>query len=146
MPRFYFHLRTLEGLQWDPEGVAFDNLEDAYLDVCQGITTIAADLAHAGASRTALMHSAFEISDAAGRFLLEVPFAEVLAPDRKPRRPSPVLDRKARAEIERTRRLIVAVGQERDALHATLSQTHVLLARLRALDMGRRGEHPHPHP
>ncbi|MER2264444.1 DUF6894 family protein [Methylobacterium oxalidis] len=139
MPRYHFHLRTPDGLQWDPEGVSFDNLEDAYLDVCQGITMIAADLAHAGASWESLMRSAFEISDAEGHFLMDVAFTEVLAPDRKPSRSSRVLDRKARAEVERTRRLIAAVGRERDALYANLSETHALLARLRALDIGGHG-------
>ncbi|GEP02507.1 hypothetical protein [Methylobacterium oxalidis] len=139
MPRDDFQLRTPDGLQRDPEAASFDNLEDAYLDVCQGITMIAAGLAHAGASRARLMRSAFETSDAEGHFLREVAFTEVLAPDREPRRSSRVLDRKARAEVERTRRLIVAVGRERDALCANLSETHALLARLRALDIGGHG-------
>nr|WP_162560800.1 hypothetical protein [Methylobacterium durans] len=132
MPHCHFHLRTLDGLQWDPEGVPFYNLEEAYLDVCQSITTIAADLAQVGTRRTNLMRYAFENSDAQGRFLMKVPFWEVLPPDRKPRRPSSLLDRNTGAEMERTRRTIVAVGQERDALYVTLSQTHTLLARLHA--------------
>ncbi|MEA1834757.1 hypothetical protein U8607_21925 [Methylobacterium durans] len=139
MPRYHFHLRTIDGLQWDPDGLPFDNLEDAYLDVCRGIQTIAGDLARAGTNRSSLLRYAFEISDAEGGFLMEVPFAEVLAPDRKLRRPSPVLDQKVRTEMERTRRLIASVGQERDALHTTLVETYALLARLRALDMGGRG-------
>ncbi|MDR7035823.1 MULTISPECIES: DUF6894 family protein [Methylobacterium] len=139
MPCYHFHLRTPEGLEWDAEGVPFDTLEEAYLDVWRGIETIAADLLRGGTSRAALLRHAFEIADTRGRFLMEVPFAEVLGLGGPARRPPPLSVRKANTEVARTRRLIVSVCQERDALYATLSETHALLARLRALDIGSHG-------
>ncbi|WP_336490265.1 hypothetical protein [Methylobacterium nigriterrae] len=101
---------------------------------------MAADLQRAGTRPRQLLCYAFEIADADGQLLIEVPFAEVLDTARKPRRPLPALGQKARAEIQQTERLIAEVQRERDALYATLSQTHALLARLRALDISGRGQ------
>ncbi|WP_431311165.1 DUF6894 family protein [Methylobacterium nigriterrae] len=139
MPRYFFHLRTPDGLQWDGEGVPFAGLDAAYLDVCRTIPAMTAELQRTGTRPRQLLRYAFEIADAEGQLLMEVPFTEVLDGARMPRRPAPALDQKARAEIQRSERLIAAVQQERDALYATLSQTHALLARLRALDMGGQG-------
>ncbi|WP_336491110.1 DUF6894 family protein [Methylobacterium nigriterrae] len=139
MPRYYFHLRTPDGLQWDEEGVPFAGLEAAYLDACRTIPAMTAELQRTGTRPRQLLCYVFEIADAEGQFLMEVPFAEVLDKWRKPSRP-PASKQKMRAEMQRTERLIAAVQQERNALYVTLSQTHALLARLRALDLDGRGQ------
>ncbi|GJE41499.1 DUF6894 family protein [Methylobacterium soli] len=139
MLRYYFHLRTPDGLQWDEEGVPFACLDAAYLDACRAIPGMTVELKRAGTRPRQVLRYAFEIADAEGQFLMEVPFSAVLGEWRKPSR-SQVSEQKAQAEIQRTRSLIAAVQRERDALYATLSQSHALLARLRALDIGDRGQ------
>ncbi|WP_336485735.1 DUF6894 family protein [Methylobacterium nigriterrae] len=129
MPRYFFHLRTVAGLQRDEEGLEFAGLEPAYLDACRAIPDMTADLMRKGQAPAS---STFEITDDAGRLLMEVPFSEILGKGQKPRRPlSPALTRKAQAERERTRRLIASLGEQKKALQATLTETQVLVARLR---------------
>ncbi|WP_336490633.1 DUF6894 family protein [Methylobacterium nigriterrae] len=138
MPCYYFHLRTAAGLQRDEEGLAFPSLEAAYLDVCRAVTTMGAELVQRGQNPT---RHVFEITDAAGRLLMKVPFSEMLSKGERPQRPvSPALALRAQAEKARTRHLIARVQEEREALHATLSQTQKLLVRLRKVarqDVGR---------
>ncbi|MDR7038872.1 MULTISPECIES: DUF6894 family protein [Methylobacterium] len=139
MPRYYFHLRTRDALQWDPEGVCFPGLDEAYLDVCQAVREIAVEYLQTGRPRTEVRCYAFEITDAEGRLLMDVPFTEVLdGLSSRPRR-MPASAIKAQTEIERTRRLIASVGEQREALQATLGETQLLMTRLRALSEGQRG-------
>uniref|UniRef100_UPI003013BEFA DUF6894 family protein n=1 Tax=Methylobacterium nigriterrae TaxID=3127512 RepID=UPI003013BEFA len=86
MPRFFFHLRTPDGLQWNEDGLQLVNLETAYLDACRAIPAMAAELIGRGQLP---MRYAFEITDADGQLLMEVPFSEVLDKSRKRRRPVP---------------------------------------------------------
>jgi hypothetical protein len=131
MPRYFFHLRTAAGLEGDELGLEFPGLEAAYLDVCRAIPEMAAELVRRGQSP---MRPVFEITNAEGQVLMEVSFAEVLSKGERPHRPiSPALAQKAQAEKARTRHLIARIHEEREALHATLSQTQELLARLRGL-------------
>ncbi|MCJ2019026.1 hypothetical protein MKK84_16510 [Methylobacterium sp. E-065] len=84
MPLFRFHLRSLAGLESDDEGLQFPDLETAYLEACRAIPGMAIDFVRSGLNP---MSYAFEITDAAGRRLIEVPFSERLRDGRRPRRP-----------------------------------------------------------
>lgn len=84
MPLFRFHVRSLAGLEHDDTGLNFPDLETAYLEACHTIPEIAADLVRQGLSP--MLH-AFEIVDAAGQVLMEIPFAERLRDGQRPRRP-----------------------------------------------------------
>lgn len=84
MPWFHFHLRTPTGLERDDIGLEFAGVEAAYLEVWHTIPEISADLARTKAD---LGQYAFEITDANGRLLMEVPFAGRLRSGRRPRRP-----------------------------------------------------------
>jgi hypothetical protein len=84
MPWFHFHLRTPTGLERDDTGLEFASVEAAYLEVWHTIPEISADLARTKAD---LGQYVFEITDASGRLLMEVPFAERLRSGQRPRRP-----------------------------------------------------------
>ena len=87
MPLFRFHVRSLAGLERDDTGLEFPDLETAYLEACHTIPEMAADLVREGLNP---MSHTFEITDAAGQVLIEVPFAERLRdgrPLRRPKRP-----------------------------------------------------------
>ena len=95
MPLFRFHLRSLAGLESDDEGLHFPDLETAYLEACRAIPGMAVDFVRSGLNP---MSYAFEITDAAGRRLIEVPFGERLRDGRRPRRP-----KRPRRPVSRTR-------------------------------------------
>lgn len=98
MPLFHFHLRTLSGTEFDDTGLQFPNLETAYLEACRSIPSMITDFVHAGLNPLAY---AFEITDAAGQVLIEVPFTERLRegqPPRRPRRSRPPRARTAPSE------------------------------------------------
>lgn len=75
MPLYFFHLRTPAGLEPDEVGLECPSVEVAYLEACRTMPGMAAELVHQGWNP---MHRAFEIADARGALLLEVPFGEIL--------------------------------------------------------------------
>jgi hypothetical protein len=84
MQLFRFHVRSLLGLERDDTGLEFPDLETAYLEAYLTIPEIAADLVREG--RNPMLH-AFEITDATGQKLIEVPFSERLKDGRPLQRP-----------------------------------------------------------
>ncbi|GEP05692.1 DUF6894 family protein [Methylobacterium oxalidis] len=84
MPHFYLHFRTPLGIHRDDEGSTFADLDAAYLSVCETIPDIAADLWRSSLRKPGAdpFACAFEITDAAGRILMDVPFLEILDPAR----------------------------------------------------------------
>ena len=43
MPHYYFHMRTTEGVEQDPEGIKFPSLEDARKDAEAGLVDMVSD-------------------------------------------------------------------------------------------------------
>jgi hypothetical protein len=126
MPRFYFHLRSPKGVEQDDTGLEFAGLEDAYLEACRTIPELSADFAREERNPA---RYAFEITDPAGSFLMDVPFTEVLDRGRKPVAPFTAARlQKAAAEVARTAYLINSIEEQRAALQITLAETRRLLA------------------
>ncbi|MHB2210787.1 DUF6894 family protein [Methylobacterium sp. CM6257] len=126
MPLFYFHLHGPRGLERDDAGLELSGIEAAYLEAYRAVPAMSADLAQ-GKENPA--RYAFEIADASGNMLMEVPFTEVLDCGRKPVPPSTAAQvRDAAVEMARTAYLISAIREERAALRATLAETRRLLA------------------
>lgn len=124
MPWFYFHLRSPNGLERDDSGLEFPGVEAAYLEACHTVPGMSADLAYQKVDPT---RYAFEISDAGGRLLMEVPFTEVLDRGCRPfAAPCAKRFRGGAAEVERTARLLKWLREERVALKAALSETRRL--------------------
>ena len=74
-----FHLHFCDGRQTFPSdvGIEFPDLEKAYLQVCVAIPDIARDLL---LKRQDPLGASYIITDGAGRFLMTVPFTDVLSP------------------------------------------------------------------
>ncbi|MGX5776375.1 DUF6894 family protein [Methylorubrum zatmanii] len=123
MPLFYFHLRTPSGVEFDEIGLELAGIEAAYLEACRAIPGLCADLIHHQESPT---RRSFEITDATGHLLLEVPFSEVLDGGDWPSRPQ-----KFSSRAEQTQYLIGAVREQQEAVEATLSETCRLLEQMR---------------
>ncbi|GJE49964.1 hypothetical protein GOFOIKOB_3005 [Methylobacterium tardum] len=123
MPRFYFHLRGPNGLERDYTGLEFASIEAAYLEAYRTVPGLGADLA---AQRMDPARYVFEITDPAGRLLMEVPFTEVLNRGCKP-----VAPRSPSHERGRTSDLIKAIRKEHAAVLDKLAETQMLLANLR---------------
>jgi hypothetical protein len=131
MPLFYFHLRGPKGLERDDVGLELACVEAAYLGACQAVPGMSADLAR---EETNPARYAFEITDARGNLLMDVPFTEVLDRGHKPAPPrSSARLGKAVAEMARTASLICSITEERAALQVTLTETRRLLALSRTL-------------
>ncbi len=75
MSRFFFHFCGPAGFCRDEEGAEFGTLEDAYLDLWKAAVEMSVDALrqHRDASR-----DRFELWDEQGRFVLDLPFSEVM--------------------------------------------------------------------
>ncbi|MBV9510581.1 MAG: hypothetical protein JO303_09910 [Caulobacteraceae bacterium] len=95
MRRYFFHLVSAGAREEDGLGVEFDSLEAAYLEAAKAALEIAHDMARQ--RRNPLSH-AFEVCDANGRVLLDLPFSEVYGGQaRAPAPPDGLLRRLERA-------------------------------------------------
>lgn len=104
MPRFFFHLRTDCGRERDWSGLYYPDLDQAYLEACRSIPELAAEFITAGRDP---MEFRFEIANAEGVVVMEVPFRELLRPaapaprPQAPRRLSLHLPRRTRSSSPR---------------------------------------------
>lgn len=104
MPQFQVNFRNGVGQRTDSSRIAFVDLDNAYLHVCATIPDAAQELLLKGDDPLAC---AFEIADATGRTLMDVPFSEVLARrhwnrERAPWRPAEgVRSNRARNDLAR---------------------------------------------
>ena len=75
MPRFYFHLRDELGPHRDEGGIELLDVETAYLEAFRGALGLWGELLE---QRRDPRCSRFEVTDATGEALFELPFSEVL--------------------------------------------------------------------
>ncbi len=113
--QFYFHLKSPDAIERDDEGVECENIELAYLRVCEAIPDVAAEILR---ERKDPMRFSFLIANEAGELLMTVPFTELV----REHGPSP---RKEESGLEMARRH-VRQGAER------LRRQGELVERLRA--------------
>lgn len=129
MPYFYCHLHGPRGCERDEVGLEFDGPDAAYLDVCRAILDMSADLARSGHDP---MPYAFEIVDAGGVLLMDVPFREMLSKGARPERhPPPVSAALLRGEILRATVLRTAISDSIDRLSETIRMSRQIVARSR---------------
>lgn len=81
MPHYYTHLQTADGLERDEIGTEYPNLETAYLNACQGLPKLMAELVEEGHDPASCI---LKIHDEDDLLLMEVPFLERVTKRRKP--------------------------------------------------------------
>ncbi|WP_262273177.1 MULTISPECIES: DUF6894 family protein [Microvirga] len=129
MPRFYFHLKgDPEGVSPDESGVVLPDADAAYLEAFRAAGDMAQEWLREGRNPR---RYAFEIVDAAGDLILELPFSEVLdrQAGRRAMRPSQGV-RTAREQGERMMRLTADVTQQVRTAQENLRRSQELLRRL----------------
>ena len=111
MPRYHFNFKEAQRYSVDEEGIEFDSLEHAYLNAVSAAREIWHERLK---TRQDPRHCAFEITDAAGRVLLELPFLEVLEACRRDSRPVATRTRfiDAAANARRMRQLVRELAEQ----------------------------------
>ncbi|GJE46899.1 DUF6894 family protein [Methylobacterium soli] len=129
MPQYFFHLRSRAATQRDEIGSEFSDLDAAYLDTCQAITSMAAELSHACFNPEPY---AFDITDQDGKLLMEVPFTEMLNRARTaPSPPPPPSEPAVPPQVARARRLAGEIADQVKTLRRNLLQSCALVAQPR---------------
>jgi len=130
MPRFFFHLRGgPNGLSPDDCGVSLPDVDAAYLEAFQTAKEMAEEWLRKG--RNPRLY-AFEVVNAAGELVLELPFFEVLdhqAGRRLAKLPRSI--RMARERGERMMRLTAEVTQQVRIAQENLRRSRELLGHLK---------------
>jgi hypothetical protein len=109
MPRFYFHYWTGERYEVDEIGLEFEDVGRAYLDAYDAAKSMSIETERAGADPSDMR---FDIVDRRGKFVLQIPFTEVLGvaarPGRAERRPRSQLRAEVRDLMTRARQTLAA--------------------------------------
>ncbi|WP_114946771.1 DUF6894 family protein [Microvirga calopogonii] len=131
MPRFYFHLRTAQGLKPDEIGLELPDVETAYLEAFQTALEMWPDLLRKREDPT---RNTFEITDDLGHVIQTLPFAEVLDSTRghTARRKLPHPARTAQALADRTRCLAAALDEQVRAARESIRHSQELLSASRS--------------
>jgi hypothetical protein len=102
---FYFHLKSPDALERDDEGVECEDIEQAYLRVCEAIPDVAAEILR---NRKDPMRFSFLIANQHGQLLMTVPFTELVrehsVPSEKEENGLEMARRHVRQGMERLRR------------------------------------------
>lgn len=134
MPQFYFHFRDGDVVLKDESGVAFESVEEAYLGAFEAATDVWRELLR---ERRDPIPCAFEVSNAAGALLFELPFTEVLDTCRTGRQPKGRSARAVLVEIvqamDKTRKSCSELKRELKVVQATLEETRALMAQADSL-------------
>ena len=129
MPVYFFHLQTPSRFERDEVGLDCADLEAAYLQACHAMPGLTADFLRDGRNP---MEHAFEIADAEGSVLLELPFTELVRHGRRPARPQAAV-LASLSHAERAYDLVVSVRQQIETLSREMQISREWLAQTRAM-------------
>lgn len=127
MPHFYFHRRTDQGLRRDDIGIECPDLDAAYLEAFRAAKDLWDEFLQFGNDPT---NHVFEIAEADGRVLLELPACEVLDSAKgQRRRPASGRAGLAAERARRTLALAADLARQVDAARENISKSQALLKR-----------------
>ena len=128
MPRYFFHLVAPSERIDDELGCEFPDVEQAYLEAHRAALDVGIEMLRNHADPSA---HRFEITDANGHILFDLPFAEVMRPRTRPVLPTEL---HARLEEQKKRKLKITAELQRTVDHtrSLLAETRALLARAAA--------------
>ena len=127
MPYYYFHLVGGDGRHSrDEDGVFFDTVEDAYLDVHRSVLEMSFEMLR---HREDPSRHRFEVADQSGLVLFDITFAEILRAHQPSRETLPAdFFASVRFEMQRSRVLKADLSRQIAAANATVETTRKLLA------------------
>ena len=125
MPRYFFHLVAPGGRSDDEIGSEFPGVEAAYLAAYQAALEIGIEMLRE-LNDPAQHH--FEIADAGGQILLDLPFTEAMRPSKGAMLHAEVHARLTR-QRERTARVLGEIKGEFAQTRSLLKETRALLTR-----------------
>lgn len=126
MARYFFHLVSPGESSKDDIGTDLPNAEAAYLEACDTALELSYEMLR---ERLDPSRHAFEITDAEGHLVFELPFAEVTRPaDRMPRRGD--LRASIHRQHEHTFRIISELRTNFDQTQSLLKSTKALLTQV----------------
>ena len=124
LPRYFFHLASDVGYAIDEDGLEFCDLDAAYLDACRAVRDMSVQIL---SMQQDPIRYRFDIADAAGTILLDIPFPEVLRT--QPSKPPRFNPADLRAQIARSRALRLELAGQIARASETLGETQRLLSR-----------------
>lgn len=135
MPQFHFHFRDGDVVLKDESGIAFESVEEAYLRAFEAASDIWRELLR---ERRDPLRCAFEVTDAAGEILFDLPFTEILDTCRsrdwrKRKSASAVLLTEIVQACDKTLKSCHELKHEIRVVKATLEETRVLMAQADSL-------------
>jgi hypothetical protein len=125
MPRYFFHLVAPDGRSEDEIGSEFPGVEAAYLAAYQAALEIGIEMLR---ERHDPAQHHFEIADADGQALMDLPFAEAMQPSRGPMPHAEVHARLAQ-QRERTSKVLDEIKDAFARTRSLLKETRALLTR-----------------
>ncbi|MHC2020237.1 DUF6894 family protein [Methylobacterium sp. CM6247] len=75
MPRYFFNVRSKEGLRQVPEGDEYPDLEAVWHDLVISAKQVVSEALRAGAPFSEAIQKSFEVTDDTGATVLTMPFA-----------------------------------------------------------------------
>lgn len=128
MPRYYFHVVSTEGVSADEMGSEFPNVEAAFLSAHEAAFEMSVEMLR---ERHDPSGYRFEIRDARGELLFDLPFSEVMRPASRPVLPTAALLAQLRRHQERATKARAELKAEYEQARSLLKSTTTLLNRAR---------------
>ena len=99
MARYFFHLVSPAETSKDEIGVDLPNAEAAYLEACAAALEISFEML---STRIDPSRHAFEVTEANGQFVFEIPFLEVMRPGHRASHPPKTETRRGTKRMRRS--------------------------------------------
>jgi hypothetical protein len=126
MARYFFHLIARAEASRDDIGTDLPNAEAAYLQACETALEISFEMMR---QRLDPSRHAFEVADAEGHVLFEIPFAEVTRPAERTR-PYGAIHANIERHRKRATRAVVELKKNVGRTQSLLKSTRALLTRI----------------
>jgi hypothetical protein len=126
MARYFFHLISPDESAKDEIGTELPNAEAAYLQACETALELSVEMMR---DRTDPSRHAFEVTDAEGHAIFDIPFVEVTRPAERTR-PYGEIHASIGRQQERATRAVAELKKSFGRTQSLLQSTRALLTRI----------------
>lgn len=124
MPRYFFHLVAAREHTKDELGCEFPDVEQAYLQAHRAALDMSIEMLREHADPS---HYRFEITDASGNLLFDLPFSEVMRP--RARHAPACMIPALKQQLDRRAKVLSELRNTFDKTRSLLEETKALLVR-----------------